>query len=281
MQKILNFLIRYKVTLVFLLLLFVGLRLTFYAHTYQNTNIVNSTNLISSNLYNLQASIKSYFNLKPQNDALQQENKYLRSLVLNQSQLDFDSLTQIDSISGLKFKDSLYQITTAEVVSNNYHQPDNFLLINRGFSDSIETDLAVISSLGIVGIVEYTSARFSRVISVLNRHISVNAKLKKSNHFGTLTWDAKSPAIAKLNDLPRAAPIQKGDTIVTGGKSFIFPGELPIGVVDDFELNVNKGYYEIDVKLFNDMTNLGKVYVLKSLDRDEAMNTLNTDQDEN
>ncbi|SHE54123.1 rod shape-determining protein MreC [Psychroflexus salarius] len=278
MQQILNFLIKYKVFLVFLLLLVSGLRLTFYAHTYQNTNFVNSTNFISANIYSMQASVSEYFNLKSQNEVLHQENKFLREQLLNLEGLNQLDTTKPKITQDLNLNDSLYTIIPAEVVSNSYNNPDNYLLLNKGTNDGIENELAIFSSLGIIGITEYTSANFSRVISILNRNISINAKLKKSNHFGTLTWDAVSVEVAKLKDVPRSAPVAIGDTIITGGKSFIFPEELPIGTIQDFELI--QGYFEIEVRLFNDMTNLGKVYILKRNNKTEAISTLNKNDNE-
>ena len=278
MQQILNFLIKYKVFLVFLLLLVSGLRLTFYAHTYQNTNFVNSTNFISANIYSMQASVSEYFNLKSQNEVLHQENKFLREYLLNLEGLNQLDTTKPKITRDLNLNDSLYTIIPAEVVSNSYNNPDNYLLLNKGTNDGIENELAIFSSLGIIGITEYTSANFSRVISILNRNISINAKLKKSNHFGTLTWDAVSVEVAKLKDVPRSAPVAIGDTIITGGKSFIFPENLPIGTIQSFELI--QGYFEIEVRLFNDMTNLGKVYILKRNNKTEAISTLNKNDNE-
>jgi rod shape-determining protein MreC len=57
-----------------------------------------------------------------------------------------------------------------------------------------------------------------------------------------------------LIDVPRLA--SEGDTIVTGSKINI---ELLKKVYIDNKTN----YYTLDIKLFNDMTNLGHVYVLK------------------
>jgi rod shape-determining protein MreC len=67
------------------------------------------------------------------------------------------------------------------------------------------------------------------VISILNSNSQINAQLKKTFHFGSLVWDGKDPNIVQLIDVPRQAPVQIGDTIVTGGRSLIFPQGLPIG----------------------------------------------------
>jgi rod shape-determining protein MreC len=67
------------------------------------------------------------------------------------------------------------------------------------------------------------------VISILNVRSRINAKIKKSNHFGSLVWNARSTGFVQLIDVPRLAAIRKGDTIVTGGQSVIFPENINIG----------------------------------------------------
>jgi rod shape-determining protein MreC len=42
----------------------------------------------------------------------------------------------------------------------------------------------------------------------------INAKIKKSNHFGSLVWNGKK-GFVQLIDVPRLASVRKGDTIVT------------------------------------------------------------------
>lgn len=70
-------------------------------------------------------------------------------------------------------------------------------------------------------------------------------------------------------DVPRQAPVQVGDTIITGGRSLIFPQGIPIGKVDRFTLDQNESYYTLQVRLFNDMTNIGHVYVIENQEKEE------------
>jgi rod shape-determining protein MreC len=52
--------------------------------------------------------------------------------------------------------------------------------------------MGVINDLGIVGIVDNTSPKFATVVSILNVKSQINAKIKKSNHFGSLVWNGKA-----------------------------------------------------------------------------------------
>lgn len=273
MQQILLFLIKNKTGLVFIILMTVAMGLTFKAHTYHNSKFISSANFITGNVLGTSEDISQYFDLKTQNQILSEENETLRKLLYN-SNRDLDSIFEpLDFIS-----DSLYKVQKTTVISNNYDKIDNFLLIEGGIKDSIKQDLGVISSKGVVGIVQDVSQNFSRIISILNTNTSINAKLKKTFHFGTLTWDGNDPNVMSLVDVPRSAPVQKGDTITTGGRSLVFPENIPIGVIEDFELDENVGYYSIYVRLFNDMTNLKHIYIIENTRQDEAYELLNQEQ---
>ena len=71
----------------------------------------------------------------------------------------------------------------------------------------------------------------------------------------------------QLLEVPNIAPIQNGDTIVTGGMSNIFPKGIPIGRIVHFEKSKKDNTYIIDVKLFADMSNLEYVYIIEDRDR--------------
>ncbi len=264
MQQIFNFLVRFKTGLVFLLLLFVALTFTIESHSYHESKWVSSTNFITGSIYETSNNFKEYIGLRKENNKLAQENANLRSLLLN---LKNDSIFNFNSSI---IQDTTYQSLPAKVISNSYAKKDNYLLLNKGRKNSIAENMGVISSFGIVGLVEEVSGNYARVISVLNSNISINAKLKKSNHFGSLVWNGNNPYYTQLIDVPRSAKIQKGDSIVTGGNSLIFPAEIPIGVISNFELNVNQGYYDIEVNLFNDMTSLENVYIINFKKQEEA-----------
>ena len=108
-----------------------------------------------------------------------------------------------------------------------------------------------------------------------NVNSKINAKIKKSNHFGSLIWNGKSTGFAQLIDVPRLAGVRKGDTIVTGGQSIIFPENIGIGTIENIYTDEETNYYTLNVKLFNDMTNLGHVYIIKQKDAAEIENLEN------
>ena len=130
--------------------------------------------------------------------------------------------------------------------------------------------MGVITSKGIVGIINKTSGKYARIQSVLNTKSQVNAQLKKSKHFGFLTWNTKNPNTVQLTEIPKLAPIAIGDTIITGGNSAIFPKGILVGRVANYTIE-NNDSYTVDVSLFNDMTNLSHVFVIKNQNKQEII----------
>ena len=274
MQQIFNFILKNSNRLLFLLLLGISLSLTIQSHSYHRSKIISSANFLSGGVYEKINNISEYFDLRTQNDALAQENARLRSVLFNAK--DTASAPKLDSIKGLHPTD----IIVSKVIHNSYNSHENYLTLNSGGLQGVKSDMGVINSLGIVGIIDNTSPRYATVLSLLNIKSQINAKIKKSNHFGSLVWNGKSTGFVQLIDIPRLAAIRKGDTIVTGGQSVIFPENLNIGTVDKIYIDNQTNYYTLDIKLFNDMTNLGHVYIIKSKDREEIINLEKAEQNE-
>jgi rod shape-determining protein MreC len=263
MQQIFNFILKNSNRLLFLLLLVISLSLTIQSHSYHKSKVISSANFFTGGIYEKVNNIDEYFNLKSQNDQLAQENARLKSLLFNQK--DTTKLPQIDSIKGVKKID----IIVSKVIRNSYSVHENYLTINNGSVSGIKPNMGVINSSGIIGIVDNTSKNYSTIISILNVKSQINAKIKKSNHFGSLVWNGKSTGFVQLIDVPRLAGVRKGDTIVTGEQSVIFPPNIGIGTIENVYIDDKTNYYTLNIKLFNDMTNLGHVYIIKNKDAAE------------
>ncbi|TDU42791.1 rod shape-determining protein MreC [Gelidibacter sediminis] len=259
MQQIINFVLRNKTFLVFLLLFGLSLFFTIQSHSYHKSKFINSSNMVTGGVYQVANGIGQYFNLADENKALLEENRMLKTIVYN---LDLDT-TRLE-LENFKLNPS-YKFRTAQVYKNSYSQTTNYLTINKGKKDSIKVDFGVVTSKGIVGIVENTSQNFSSVLSILNTRSRINAQLKKTNHIGSLVWNTESAEFAQLIDISKFAPLNIGDTIITGGQSTIFPKGVLIGTVNSFKIDNGGDSYVVNVKLFNDMTNIGHVYVIENL----------------
>lgn len=272
MQQIVNFLIRNKSFLLFLLLFCLSLFFIFQSHSYHKSKFINSANFITGGVYESVNGIGQYFDLKEENQKLLEENNRLKSILFNQEN-ELAETFALDSLLAIQ-----YETKAAQVTKNSFSATNNYLTINKGKRDSIHEDLGVVTSKGIVGIIDNTSNKYSRVLSILNSNSRVNAQLKNTNHFGPLKWDGVSPKIIQLTDIQGLAKMSVGDTITTSGNSTIFPKGILVGKVVSFKLNETEDVYNVNVKLFNDMTSIGHVYIIKNKDTNEISTLNNLDE---
>ena len=253
MQRIIYFLSRNKDFILFLSLLFICLSINISYNEYNKSRFLNSSNTLFSHLYNTKFTISKYFNLEYQNKILTEENRKLRLILYNTNKMKVDQFEKVN-----------FDVTPVSVIKNSYSYSNNFITIDSGKKDSIDIDNGVISSNGVVGIIDKTTYNYSRFISILNTNFLLNAKFKNSNYFGILSWDGININKVQLKDVPKQAEVSIGDTIVTGGNSLIFPKGIPVGYVDSYKLDNSENYLELEIKLATDMTNIEKLYVLKN-----------------
>ena len=255
MQRIINTIIRFKNFFVFIFLLIVSLSFSYTRSDFHENKINNFSLIISSNFYKPFYNLKSYLQLRELNEKLMEENILLKKEKLNK---------KLDS----KY-DNNYDLILAKVIKNSTKLTRNNLIINKGKKNGIKRDMGVISKDGIVGIINETSKNYSSVISIVNKDLKINAKHNKSNAYGSLEWNQKDPTVVELNDISIDNEIFIGDTISTGGMSFYFPNNIPIGEINSIKISENNGFYSLKVKLFQKMNNISYVYVIENFNYGE------------
>ncbi len=266
MQWILNILIQYKKSFLFIFLLGIGILFSSYRSAFHQTKINTLGIAFSGKMHDILNSSKSYFELNKLNQNLLEENNELRKQLLYYKQ---QNPIPNDSNAEHLVK---YSVKPATVIKNSYSKARNIIILNKGTIDGVTKDMSVIGPKGIIGIINQTSTHYSSVISILHQDFKVNAKLMNSSAFGSLTWGGADPFKMNLEDVPTINPIAKGDTIVTGGMSSYFPKGIPIGVIHKFEKPVSGGYYSIEIELLNNLTDLEYVYIIEHKDRAEILN---------
>ncbi|HAO14658.1 MAG TPA: rod shape-determining protein MreC [Tenacibaculum sp.] len=271
MQQLVYFLQKYKYFLYFLLLEIIAVVLIINNYSFHKSKVISSANFVSGGILNKVNNINKYFHLDTENILLAKENVILKNKIEQLYRL-LDSNKVITIVDSLKYNQK-YQYKTGKIISNNYNSTYNFITIDKGKNDSISKEMAVINSRGIIGVTEDVSNRYSRVESILNKNSKINARLKNSHHFGTLEWNGNDVNIVQLSDIPRQAVLKVGDTIITGGKSSIFPEGLHIGTVASIPKKAS-AINTIDVKLFNDMRNIGSINIIINFHKSE-INELN------
>lgn len=210
----------------------------------------------------------SYLKLKQTNEQLVAQNKSLMQELYGEDAANHPEFRKVhDTIGG----GQIYTFVDGDIVFNSINRKDNYFTINRGLRDGVLPKMGVMAPGGIAGIVINSTESYSLVQSILSLNkIKINAALKKSGYFGTLTWRGDDSRIMHLSDIPKYVPLQVGDTIVTDGKSAIFPQGIMVGKIAGYEVDSKTGFWDISVELSEKMGNLSKIYVVKNLKKAEV-----------
>jgi rod shape-determining protein MreC len=260
MQQIVYFIQKYKYFLLFILLELVAFLFTIQSKAYQKSQFINSANSFTGGLLNMSNSVFEFTSLKKENLRLSSENTALKN--------ELEKFKSSRFLGNKKLTDSDQYYISAKIIQNNFHKRNNYLTIDKGILDGIHSDMGVVNSKGIIGVVNQISNKYATVLSILHNKSKINAKIKGSNYFGTLAWDGVDYQYSQLIDIQRQAPLKIGDTIISGGKSLLFPEGIPIGIVHDFK-KTPKSFDNIKIKLFNDMSSLGYVQIIQNSDKNE------------
>ncbi|PKP00751.1 MAG: rod shape-determining protein MreC [Bacteroidetes bacterium HGW-Bacteroidetes-9] len=276
MRYILAFIWRYRFFFLFVVLEVVSFVFIANKSYYQRSVITNVTDGVTGTIFTTWSNVTSYFNLKHENERLVNENARLwQRLTDSQLTSDTNSVRVNDTLRGMQ-----YTYTQARVISNSTTLRNNYIMLNKGSRHGIARDMAVFNSDGIVGTVVSVSENYSWVMSMLNKHTKVSARINRLQQMGTIVWNGGSPAIGTLLDIPAHVKIKTGDTISTSGFSHIFPEGIMVGTVEKIHVESGDHFYVIDFRFSADLNSLQYVYIVKNLFRDEQIELSKSISDE-
>ena len=269
MYKLIEFLRRIHVVLLFIII--EAIALNYYAHSsfYTQAKILSRANSVVGGLQRSVFSVKHFFTLRSENEMLSARVAELEhSLAAYREReanmaTDTLSMAQIDSA----FVEHLtqYSYTPARIISNTINRNRNYITLNRGRQHGITEDMAVISPDGsMVGYIVGCSDRYSVAISILNDKFTTSGKIVGDDHFGSITWNGRSPHKVQMSELTKYAEFEVGAPVVSSGLSHIFPEGVKIGVVESFSENDNQTSFDVVVRLAADMSKVSNVLVISN-----------------
>ena len=266
MRNLILFLTRNYYIILFLALETLSFFLIIQNNHFQRAHFLNSSNAVSGNIYEVYSGVTDYFGLKNQNRKLAQENVILRNQL--RKSLSVEMKTPSGSVNDPLHKQQ-YVYFLAKVVNNSTNRRKNYLTLNAGTNQGVKTEMAVISSDGIVGIVRDVSDNFSSVMSILHESIRINVSIKKFGENAILTWNGENEWHAQMERIPSHLEIAKGDTIVTSSYSSIFPEGVMVGTIDGFEKIAGNTFFNVSIKLSTDFNRLSYVNIVSNLMKEE------------
>lgn len=265
MRNLLNFIYRYQFYFLFLVLGTAGLLLTMANQQYHQTFFINSANTVTGNLLRTYSNFTSYIALKQKNQQLAEALAHLMNTYQG-SYLITDKKTFVsdDTLVVKRF-----EYMHAGLINNSINRRNNYITLNKGARHGVQPDMGLITPEGVAGIITHVSNNFSVAMSLLHSDMMLSVKLSENNHLGTLIWEGYNYKQASMTYIPPHLQLQKGDTIVTSGFSSVFPENVFIGTINDWEVKRGETFITAQVDLALDFNKLTHVFIVKNLLKEE------------
>ena len=183
MYNLLRFIQKHHFVILFLVLEVLCVVMLTMSQSYHRQKRINTTNDIVGRIYKTGTRVGDYFRLGKINSELAEENAMLRRqlAVVTDTTQGYQKYVNADTV---------YNFIPARVVNSTVNRPNNYIMIDKGRVDGIESNMGVVSPDGIVGIVTDVSSHYASVMSLLHSYSITSVRLKNNDdQLVTLRWE--------------------------------------------------------------------------------------------
>jgi len=216
---------------------------------------------IKKQITSVRTGLKSLDQLEHENASLQVENRELRAT--NQGLRDVEH--EVNRLRhALNYRErSVFKLIAAEIIARDSSTWWRTITINRGRRDGIETDMPVVTDLGLVGKTTTVSDSISVVLLVSDENCRLAASVEGSREQGIVSGERTTTGLTpllNLNFLSKQADLKPGQKVYTSGVGGVFPSGLLVGVVKSYRVRELDGQAQLTPAV--DLSHLEDVFVV-------------------
>jgi len=156
-------------------------------------------------------------------------------------------------------------LTPARIVQRDITEQQNLLTLDKGTRDGVQEGMGVVSVQGIIGRVVLVSARYARVMPLLNTDLRVPARVQPSDAAGLVRWPGVNPERLLMEYVVRTEAVEVGDRIVTGHESEVFPPGYLIGRIEEIDQQPGQNQLLIHLRPAAELQQTHHVFVVNRL----------------
>ena len=265
MHKLILFIRKTAVAIVFVILEIVAIRCYAYSTPYTQARLLVWSNAVVGSIHSAFAGVSSYFGLRKENVRLTEHIATLENRIRTLEAMQPQQKVSVDEVL------RKYEYCSARVISSTTNRRRNFITIDKGFQDGVFADMAVMTPEGYaVGVVVDCSENFAVAKTLLNVDLRLSGVLAEDGSHGSVVWRGGDTQIIDFVELSKYAKVQEGDLVRAAGFSHLFPKEAVIGNIEAVKLAENGTSYNCEVRLAADMNRLSNVVLVRNTGAGEA-----------
>ena len=194
--------------------------------------------------------------------ALKEENKILRDRVdlltrmAEETKAINDDNARLRSL--LDFSKMIpYRSIPAQVVGRDPSNWSNSLIIDKGSSSGIETNMAVMSTRGLVGRIVEVGKNSSKALLITDPNLKVGVLIRRNRQGGIMTGTPGGRC--KIIYISLDSDVKPGDKVMTAGFGRAFPKGILIGEIEKVGKEEGRLYKYAILKPSQDLSRLEEV----------------------
>lgn len=195
--------------------------------------------------------------VRAENETLKQQLATLRVEMQEQRAL-LGRTRNLEQLLTLRDRVTL-ETTAAQVIAGGATPEFRTLTIDKGTSEGLRADMAVIAPAGVVGRIVTPSSRASKVQLLIDRNAAAGALIERTRAQGVVVGGGDEPL--RLEYVSETSDVAVGDAVVTSGIDGIYPKGFIIGQVASVTKS-GTAYREIMVRPAVNFSSLEEVLVV-------------------
>lgn len=204
---------------------------------------------------------------------LKEENEQLKERLrgLEDQLVDYESLKNqnqlYEKFLDIKEENPDFVFCPAMVIGRDANSQFGSFIIDKGSLQGVSQRDPVITSDGLVGVVEEVGLTYSRVITLFDPSLNIGAYLSRTRDTGIVVGSIElaQESRCKMSYLPRDSGAAIGDIVLTSGGN-VFPKGLKIGTVKDIQQESHGVSLYAVVEPFADISGAKDVFVITSFE---------------
>lgn len=198
------------------------------------------------------------------------ENTFLKQQLITMTKKanDYDKLVaeneKLRSMLELRKRSEDYSLVAASVIGADVDNWSSVLKINKGLSDGINKNDAVITELGLVGYVSEVGRNWANITTIIDSSASVSAKVDRIDEYCMIQGDISlfDKGFCSMKYMTTESAISEGDILTTSGEGGIYPPGIAIGKINEIKSNSNGLSWDAVIEPVVDFSSIDEIFVI-------------------
>ena len=236
-----------------------------------NAGIVNDTvGVVLRPLQSVGAYIGNCFKYASNAEKYENENSLLKQqlIVMTQRAGNYEELKveneRLRAMLELQKNSNDFSLKGASVIASDTENWSSVVKLDKGLSDGIKKNDAVITETGLVGYVSEVGRNWAKVVTIIDNTSSVSAVIERIGEFCMVKGDISlfDEGFCAMKYVTTESAISVGDILVTSGDGGVYPKGIQIGKIDEIISNTNGLSLDAVIKPSVDFSELNEVFVV-------------------